>query len=106
MNYLTKKYAQNVCFLELNRPDKKNALNKEMIRQLIDFFENSAKSTQFRVLVIWGKERFFSSGADLQWMKEAARQSKEKNMEEAELFYRLYSTLYQYPKPVISCVEG
>ena len=106
MVYLTKKYAQDVCYLELNRPEKKNALDKEMIRQLTEFLEKTASSSQFRVLVIRGKDRFFSSGADLQWMKEAVNQPEEKNMKEAGMFNHLYRTLYHYPKPVISCVEG
>ena len=106
MTCLIKKYAQNTCFLELNRPEKKNALNKEMILHLIDFFSGTAESDQFRVVVLLGNNRFFSSGADLQWMKDAAIQSEKKNIEEAALFTKLYSTIYRYPKPIISCVEG
>lgn len=106
MIYLTKKYAQQVAYIELSRPQKKNALNKELIEQLIDYLEKTAGSNQFRVLVISGKDRFFSAGADLTWMQEAKGQSHDQNMADANLFNKLYETLYNYPKPVIASVEG
>jgi len=106
MIYLTKKYAQQVAYIELSRPQKKNALNKDLIEQFIDYLEKTAESNQFRVLVISGKERFFSAGADLAWMKNAREQSHDQNMEDANLFNKLYETLYNYPKPVIASVEG
>ncbi|MFO8000522.1 MAG: enoyl-CoA hydratase-related protein [Marinilabilia sp.] len=106
MSYLSKKYAGEVCYLELTRPEKKNALNKEMIGQLTDFLKQTAESPHFRVLVISGKGKFFSAGADLKWMQTASTQSREKNIKEANLFQNLYQTLYDYPKPVIVCAEG
>lgn len=106
MIYLTKKYAQNVCYLEMSRPEKRNALNKEMIQQLIDYLNNTAESNQFRVLMISGKNRFFSAGADLAWMKDAKKQDEAQNLEDAELFNQLYRAFSDYPKPIIACVEG
>ncbi|WP_025006976.1 enoyl-CoA hydratase/isomerase family protein [Marinilabilia salmonicolor] len=106
MIYFTKKYAQNVCYLEMNRPDKRNALNKEMMQQLVDYLKSTADSNQFRVLMLSGKNRFFSAGADLTWMKEGKTQNEAQNLEDAELFNQLYRTLSEYPKPVIACVEG
>lgn len=92
--------------MELSRPQKRNALSKEMIEQIIAYLEQTAESKQFRVLVIAGKNRFFSAGADLEWMQIAKNQSTEQNIEEAALFNKLYSTIYNYPKPVIARVEG
>ncbi|WP_291861103.1 enoyl-CoA hydratase-related protein [Marinilabilia sp.] len=106
MIYLTKKFAQNVCYLELSRPEKRNAFNKEMIEQLIDYLNSTAESNQFRVLLISGKNRFFSAGADLGWMKEAREQNEAQNLEDAELFNKLFRAFSDYPKPIIACVEG
>ena len=106
MIYLTKKYAGEVNFLEINRPAKKNALNKEMIEQTIDYLEKTAESKQFKVLVISGKNRFLSAGADLEWMRSATEQDEATNVADADLFTKLYQTLYNYPKPVIVCAEG
>ncbi|PRZ00239.1 enoyl-CoA hydratase/isomerase family protein [Marinilabilia salmonicolor] len=106
MNHLTKKYAQNVCYLEMNRPEKRNALNKELMVQLTDYLKSTADSNQFRVLMISGSNHFFSAGADLAWMKEGREQNETQNLEDAELFNQLYRTLSEYPKPIIACVEG
>lgn len=106
MIYLSKKYAGEVSFLELNRPAKKNALNKEMIEQIIDYLEKTAESNQFRVLVISGKNRFLSAGADLEWMRSATQQDEATNKADADLFTKLYQTLFNFPKPVVVCAEG
>ncbi|MFW6351563.1 MAG: enoyl-CoA hydratase/isomerase family protein [Bacteroidota bacterium] len=90
----------------MSRPEKRNALNKEMIQQLIDYLTNTAESNQFRVLMISGNNRFFSAGADLAWMKEAKDQNETQNLEDAELFNQLYRAFSDYPKPIIACVEG
>ncbi len=98
---IRKKYADEVCYLELNRPDKKNALNREMLVELISFLETSVKSADYKVLVILGRKEFLSSGADLDWMRSGIEQSFEENLEDARLFNRFYHLLDKFPKPVI-----
>lgn len=105
MKHLSVKIEERVCYLGLNRPDKKNALNKELMTSLITFLENSKESLDYRVLVIYGHGGMFSSGADLEWMKEGLTQSPEENLNDAQLFTKLYRTLYEFPKPVIAMVE-
>ncbi|ASB47672.1 enoyl-CoA hydratase/isomerase family protein [Alkalitalea saponilacus] len=98
---LIKKFAENICYLELNRPDKRNALNRNMILELIAFLQDTAKSMQYKTLVLSGKDGFFSSGADLDWMRKATEQSYEENLEDARLFNQLYHELEKFPKPII-----
>ena len=102
---LIKKYGEQICQLELNRPDKRNALNKTMIKELISFLEDTAESDKFRVLILSGVEGFFSAGADLQWMQEGVAQSYQENIDDANLFNQLYHTLNNFPKPVIAKVD-
>ena len=101
-----KEYTNQVCYIEIDRPDKKNALDKSTIEKLIEFFETSANSVEFNVLVLSGSNGFFSAGADLAWMKEGMLQSDERNLADAQLFNELYHTMYCYPKPIIAKVEG
>ncbi|MDD2475598.1 MAG: enoyl-CoA hydratase-related protein [Dysgonamonadaceae bacterium] len=101
-----KKYINQVCYIEIDRPDKKNALAKSTIEKLIDFFKTSANSTQFNVLVLSGSNGFFSAGADLGWMKEGMKQSDVENLEDAQLFNSLYHTMSIYPKPILAKVES
>jgi methylglutaconyl-CoA hydratase len=102
---LIKKFGEGICYLELNRPAKRNALNKKMIEELISFLELLGESTQFKVLVMSGSEGFFSAGADLEWMKQGIDQTYKENLEDARLFSRLFTTLWNFPKPIVLKVE-
>ena len=84
-----KEYTNNVCYLEIDRPNKKNALAKSTIKELINFFKTTANSLKFNVLVLSGSNGFFSAGADLAWMKEGMLQSDEANLSDAQLFNEL-----------------
>ncbi len=105
MNVLNIKYNRLICYIELNRPKKRNALNKELIKQLISFLLENNENNNFRALVIAGSHHFFCAGADLEWMRQGSRQSIEENIEDASLFNQLYHTLFNFQKPVIAEVE-
>lgn len=102
---LIKKFGEGICYLELNRPDKRNALNKSMVVEMTRFFDETAQTRQFKVLVISGSGGFFCAGADLEWMKEGADQSMDENLQDARLFNRLYEKMDNYPKPIILRVD-
>lgn len=101
-----KEYTNQVCYIEIDRPSKKNALSKATIEKLINFLKTSASSSQFNVLVLSGSNGFFSAGADLAWMKEGMLQSDEENKTDAQLFNELYHEMSIYPKPIVAKVEG
>ena len=101
-----KEYSKLVCYLEIDRPNKKNALDRDTIQRLIDFFKTSGSSSQFNVLVLSGSNGFFSAGADLLWMKEGMYQSDEENLQDAQLFNELYHEMSSYSKPIIAKVVG
>ena len=100
-----REYTNKVCYIEIDRPDKKNALAKSTIEKLIDFFKTSGQSPYFNVLVLSGSKGFFSAGADLAWMKDGMKQSDEENRADAQLFNSLYHEMSIYPKPIIAKVE-
>ena len=100
-----KEYTNKVCYIEIDRPEKKNALAKSTIEKLIDFFKTSAKSEDFNILVLSGNKGFFCAGADLGWMKDGMNQTDEENRADAQLFNSLYHEMSLYPKPIIAKVE-
>lgn len=102
---LIRKFGEGICYLELNRPEKRNALSKKMIQELITFLEINSESTQFKVLVISGNDGFFSAGADLEWMKQGIEQTYKENLDDARLFTQLYTMLWNFPKPIVAKVE-
>src|ERR1700739_1009037 len=53
----------------MNRPAVHNALNEEMIRELTAAFRSLGEDTAVRVIVLSGRGKSFSAGADAEWMK-------------------------------------
>ena len=67
MNYETiiLEKEEGIATITLNRPEKLNAMNLQMIRELGEALEETDKDEEVRVVVITGAGRGFSSGADV-----------------------------------------
>ncbi len=99
-------YIKNqMAFLGLNRPEKRNALNRKMIEEIIKTLNVEKSNRSFRVLIIYGEENQYCSGADLEWMRQGVYQSKTENINDAKLFNTLFETIYNFPTPIIVEVE-
>ena len=71
---------EKICYLGLNRPEKSNSLNKEMIVDLITFLTTTSNDNNFKLLVLYGEGGGFCSGGCLEWMKQGAMQANDENM--------------------------
>ncbi len=96
---------EQIGFLELNRPAKKNALNRLMIEEIIQTLKDQEDNENIRVLILSGNGGIFCAGADLEWMKQGKMQSKPENKEDAGLWVEMFQRLNNFPKPVICEVE-
>jgi len=94
-----------VGYVTLNRPEKRNALNREMVKGLSGIFDdiNSDKS---KVIVLQSRGDVFCSGADLQTLKELQKNSYEDNLNDSTILKDLMLKIYQCPKPVIANMKG
>lgn len=90
----------------LNRPEIHNAINSEMISELSSLFESLYSESDLRLLIIRGKGKSFSSGADLNYMKELAGMSKQENSSDALILAKLFHLIYNCDIPVISVAHG
>ncbi|HEX7045123.1 MAG TPA: enoyl-CoA hydratase/isomerase family protein [Burkholderiales bacterium] len=95
-----------VATVWMNRPDTHNAFDETLIRELTAAFEGIAKDPAVRVVVLAGRGKSFSAGADLNWMKRAAQASAEDNRREARALSKMFDTLHRLPKPTIARVHG
>lgn len=94
-----------IAYLGLNRPEKRNALSKKMIEEIILLLKEQKSNRSFRLLILYGEGGHFCSGADLEWMKQGIHQSKTDNMNDAKLFNSLFEALHTFPTPVICEVQ-
>ena len=93
--------------ITLNRPEKHNAFNADVIAALSDMFETlRANTDEVRMVVLRGAGPSFSAGADLEWMKAAADWTHEDNEEDALGLARMLRRLHDLPQLTVALVHG
>lgn len=92
--------------LWLDRADKNNAFNATMIRELIDALDRVKEHPELRFLILRGRGKHFSAGADLAWMREAAELDYDANLTDAHELGELMYNLYHLPLPTLAVVQG
>lgn len=97
---------KNVGTVWLNRPDVHNALNQQMIADLIDCFENINNEPEIRIVVLRGKGKSFCAGADLNYMKSISTFGVEENYQDSLKLARCFNAVYTCRKPTIAVVQG
>jgi len=90
----------------LNRPEVHNAFNRDMMTELLEIMNDIENDNNIRSIIISGRGRSFSAGADLKWMRETINYSMEKNLSESKLISDLFNKIYIFRKPVISAING
>lgn len=98
--------TDGVATLSLNRPDKRNALNGELVQALKDGLTASAADEAVRVVAIRGAGKDFCSGADLAEMERIAAMGLEENLEDARSLGALFQQMRHHPRPVVAVVHG
>ena len=93
-----------VHWITINRPERKNALDRETIVALRDQLIDSSKETDTRVVVLTGAGSAFCSGADLRSGQSERAPANENLLEDG--FNAAIRALWNLPKPVIAAVDG
>lgn len=90
----------------LNRPEKRNALDRTMVEELRAAFEEMGSDDAVRVIVLGGRGPAFCAGADLEYLRKLASFTVLDNMDDSAALARTLKTIYELPKPVIARVHG
>lgn len=98
--------GESMAWVNLDRPEVRNALNADLIRELTAVFEWLNSRDDIRVIVVKGNGKAFCAGADLAYMKEMANFSYNQNIADAEKLSKLFQTIYYCDKAVIVDVHG
>lgn len=97
---------EGLAVVTLNRPDVHNAFNAELIAELTDVFAMIADQPTIRMMILRGEGPSFSAGADLNWMKLAALNSREDNEADALKLADMLRRLYEMPQMTLALVHG
>jgi methylglutaconyl-CoA hydratase len=106
--------------LTLTRPEKFNAMNVEMIQELILLLEWTAERSAgrqdalhdgngtpyLRTLVLRGEGKHFCAGADINMMRDAGANTPEENRADSERLDRLFNGLWAHPCFTVGAVQG
>ncbi|HKV40362.1 MAG TPA: enoyl-CoA hydratase-related protein [Blastocatellia bacterium] len=92
--------------ITLNRPEKRNALNDELVGELKRSLTSAASDPGVRVVVIEGAGKDFCSGADLAALQRSAGATVEQNLANARWMGDLFVALRRHPRPVVAAVRG
>lgn len=90
----------------LNRPEKHNALDIQMLTELLSSLKHLNSSPAIRLILIRGKGKSFCSGADLNWMQRSAELSDEDNYRECEILAACFHELYHSNRITVCMVHG
>lgn len=92
---------RKVGLITFNRPQAMNALNNQLMRELMDALESFDKNDAIRAMVITGNEKAFAAGADI---KEMADKSIHQMMDTDHV--AVFGRIRTIRKPVIAAVSG
>ena len=96
----------SVATIWMNRPDRHNAFDENLIAELTAAFQALETDESVRVAVLAGRGKSFSAGADLNWMKRAAGYTVEQNLADARQLATMLRTVAELRKPTIARVHG
>ena len=108
MNYETVEVLRDggVATLWMNRPEVHNAFNAQLIADLSAACRALDADASVRVVVLAGRGKSFSAGADLNWMKAAGEAGEAENFADAMKLAGMLRTLAEMSKPTIARVHG
>jgi methylglutaconyl-CoA hydratase len=94
--------------ITLNRPDRRNALNRQLVAGLAAAFARAAQESACRCIILTGMPPAFCAGMDLSELAATLDQPNEAERvhEDADRLSQLYQQIYSVPKPTIAAVNG
>jgi methylglutaconyl-CoA hydratase len=97
---------RGVATLTLNRQEKHNALNAQMIAELTAAVAELASDSAVRAVILTGVGKSFCAGGDLGWMREQQTATRAGRIAEATRLAWMLKALNELPKPLIGRVQG
>ncbi|XP_047565663.1 delta(3,5)-Delta(2,4)-dienoyl-CoA isomerase, mitochondrial [Lutra lutra] len=105
---------KHILHVQLNRPEKRNAMNKAFWREMMECFNKIAQDPDCRAVVISGAGKLFTAGIDLMDLASEILQPQGDDVARTSWFLRsliskyqeTFSVIEKCPKPVIAAIHG
>jgi len=97
---------KNIARITLNRPDKRNALDNEIVLEFKDALHSASENIDVRVVLVTGAGKDFCSGADLASLQQISAAGVEESMASARVMAELFVEMRRSPRPIIAAVRG
>jgi methylglutaconyl-CoA hydratase len=98
--------ARGVARLTLNRPEAKNAMSQQLMRELRSAARKLVEDEAVRVIVLTGSGEVFSAGGDLKGMTQQATNTRKGRIEDATEFAMVLAELDCLAKPLVGRING
>jgi len=95
-----------VARITLNRPEKRNALNEELVAALKEALHRANDQEDMRVVIVAGAGDDFCSGADLAALQKISAATVAENLDDARSLMELFLLIRELRMPVIAAVRG
>ena len=95
-----------IARVTLNRPQKRNALNDELVAGLKSALRRAHNDHEIRVVILNGAGSDFCAGADLSALQKIAASSVAENLDDARSLMEVFTLLREVRVPVIAAVRG
>jgi methylglutaconyl-CoA hydratase len=98
--------ARGVATVTLNRPDVNNAYDGALIQGLLTALDALGHAAGLRAVVLKGNGKHFQAGADLKWIDEVRRSSRQENLDASRATAEAVQRLNLSPVPTVALVQG
>ena len=92
--------------ITLNRPEKRNALDRDSILRIRDLLKEARQDESARVILLSGEGKDFWSGADLSELQRIRDAGTLENFDDARILGELFQEMRRHPLPIIAAVRG
>jgi methylglutaconyl-CoA hydratase len=95
-----------VATVRLNRPELRNAMSDQTLRELAEAFKSLSADAATRVVIVRGEGKDFCAGADIEWMRRAGSLPPEQGKADARLLAEMLRAVDECAAPVIVAAHG
>lgn len=95
-----------IAIITMNRPEKRNAFDSHLVKELVHAFELAEHDADVRVMILRANGKAFCAGADLQYLHDLQGFTIEQNLADSESLRVLFQSLYLHKKITIAQVQG